>query len=62
MGPILYPVGHALDMRCPNLTHWRRRLERKLQIQEIMERRTPKLIDFVTTMLLAYSIKSLAKV
>ena len=50
------------NMRCSNLTHWLR-LERKLQIQEIMERRTPRLISFVTIIdVTVYSIESFAEV
>ena len=48
------------DMHCPNLTH-RRRLQRKLQIKGIIERRTPKLINFVTTMLWSILSKALLK-
>ncbi len=52
IGPNLVPCGTPAlveshrDTHCPSLTHWRR-FERKLQIQGIIERRTPKSYEYV---------------
>ena len=66
IGPNLVPCGTPAlveshrDTHCPSLTHWRR-FERKLQIQGIIERRTPKSINFVITILWSILSKALLK-
>jgi hypothetical protein len=66
IGPNLVPFGTPAlveshrDTHCPSLTHWRR-FERKLQIQGIIERRTPKSINFVITILWSILSKALLK-